>query len=254
MFRGRHALITGGASGLGRLHAERLLAVGARVTILDVNEAALAALEGPSVLALRCDVTDLAAVRAAVARAEETFGVVERLVHCAAIMPGGLLMERSAESLVRLMSINYGGMVHVCQTVVPGMLARDRGDVVLYGSTAGIVVAPRFGGYGATKAANNFYAQVLIAENRGSKVRFQLVCPPAVDTPLLDQAREEGPRFLKDIRTTRLALVSPELVVDSVEDCLERGVTINFPGSAKWVALAARVLPSALLRAVMSLP
>lgn len=74
-------------------------------------------------------------------------------------------------------------------------------------------------------------------------MRSQLVCPPAVDTPLIDQAKETGPGFLKDIQKTRRMLVSPELVVDSVERCLERGVRINYPGPARWLPLMWRLFP-----------
>ena len=90
------------------------------------------------------------------------------------------------------MEINYVGMVNVCQTVIPAMVARDEGEVILYGSTAGLMPMQRFGAYGASKAANNFYAGLLIAENR-SKVRMTLVYPPAVNTPLLDQAVDGPP-------------------------------------------------------------
>lgn len=121
--------------------------------------------QSPNVLAIRCDVTKLDEVRAAITRAEQQNGTIDRLINCAAIMPGGLLKDANPESLSTIKQINYGGMINVCQTVVPSMLERNAGDVVIYGSTAGVVPAKRFGGYGATKAANNFYAQVLMDEN-----------------------------------------------------------------------------------------
>jgi len=250
MLHRKHAFITGGGSGMGRLHALRLAARNVRVTALDLNEAGLTevASHSPNILTIHCDVTQLTQVRDAVTHAETAHGAIDQLINCAAIMPGGLLMEASPESLNRIMEINYGGMINVCQTVVPKMLERNVGDVIIYGSTAGLVPATRFGGYGVTKAANNFYAQVLMQENKGSKLRFQLVCPPAVDTPLIDQAKESGPVFLKDIQTTRKNMVSPEFVVDTVEQCLERGVQINYPGPAKWVAFAVRFFPGLVKR------
>ena len=141
-----------------------------------------------------CDVTDLAKVQQTVSTVIEAHGPVDRLINCAAIMPGGLLLDHSAEQISGIMEINYVGMVNVCQTVIPAMVARDEGEVILYGSTAGLMPMQRFGAYGASKAANNFYAGLLIAENR-SKVRMTLVYPPAVKTPLLDQA-VDGPSLL----------------------------------------------------------
>ena len=89
-------------------------------------------------------------------------------------------------------------MVNVCQTVVPDMLQRNYGDVIIYGSTAGMIVTAKFGAYGATKCANNFYTKVLIEENKKSKIRILLVCPPAVDMPLLKQAEAtDQPVLLK---------------------------------------------------------
>lgn len=148
------------------------------------------------------------------------------------------------------MTTNYMGMVNVSQTVLPCMLNRNAGDFIVYGSVAGIVVTNRFGAYGATKAATNFYMKVLMQENRNTNVRFQLVCPPAVDTPLINQARQEGPQFLKDIQESRKNLVSPEMVVDSVEKCLERGVEVNYPGPAKLIRILHPVFPKLVTRIV----
>lgn len=114
----KHALISGGGSGIGRLHALRLVERGAKVTILDVNEKGPAEVAGrsPNVLAIRCDVTKLDEVRAAITRAEQQNGTIDRLINCAAIMPGGLLKDASPESLSTIKQINYGGMINVCQT------------------------------------------------------------------------------------------------------------------------------------------
>jgi NAD(P)-dependent dehydrogenase (short-subunit alcohol dehydrogenase family) len=247
-FYGKTALITGGASGLGRLHAIHLAEGGAKVAILDVNEKGMeeTIAFSPNIIPFTCDVTNLKQVQEIVDTIEKEIGKIERLIHCAAIMPGGLLMDAEAESINNVMFINYGGMINVCQTVVPRMLARNRGDVILYGSTAGLVPVSRFGAYGASKAATNLYARVLMRENKKSSVRFQLVCPPAVDTPLIDQAKENGPRFLKEAQKTHRNIISPETVVHSVEKCLEKGKKINYPGQAKWINLLHGIFPSLL--------
>ncbi|MEL6536965.1 MAG: SDR family NAD(P)-dependent oxidoreductase [Bacteroidota bacterium] len=249
-FHGKVALITGGGSGIGRLHAQELAKTGATVAILDVNEQGLeeTAKESANIHPYVCNVTDLSAVELVVETVSQDHGPVDRLIVCAAIMPGGALMESKADLLNNIMHINYGGMVNICQSVVPGMLARNHGDVIIYGSTAGILPVERFGGYGATKAASNFYAKVLIRENRGSAVRFQLVCPPAVDTPLINQVKENGPEFLKTIQQTRRNLATPQQVVRSVEKCLERGRALNYPGPARYVRWLHGIWPGLLRR------
>lgn len=235
------ALITGGASGLGRRHALHLASEGYRVAVLDISDDGLAetAQHSAHIHPYRCDVTDLEQVRSVVSTVIADHGAIDRLVNCAAIMPGGLLLESEAELVTKIMDINYFGMVHVCQTVLPAMVARNAGEVILYGSTAGMVPMQRFGAYGTSKAANNFYARVLIAENR-SKVRMTLVFPPAVNTPLLDQA-SEGPPILHTRFGRRFLTIEPDRVVRAAERSVRRGQKYCYPGFlARLISVAQR--------------
>ena len=253
-FHGNIVLITGGASGIGKVHAKSLAGRGAKVIVIDLDETGLKEISSASanIIPFRCDVSELKQVQDLVAKIEGEIGAVDRLIHCAAIMPGGLLSEVHATQISEVMQINYVGMVNLTQTLLPYMVRRKAGDIIVYGSVAGIVVTNRFGAYGASKAATNFYMQVLMHENRGSHIRFQLVCPPAVDTPLIDQAKDTGPKFLKDIQTNRKNLLSPELVVASVESCLEKGIQINYPGPARWIRILYPCFPKLVSRLVNS--
>lgn len=238
-------LITGGASGIGRLHALRAAEKGKTVAILDLNDQGLAEVSGKhaSIHPFRCDVTDHAALKQLVSDIEQRLGEVDCLIVCAAIMPGGELAKVDPAKTVKAMEINYGGMVNTTSILLDRMLPRGRGDIVIYGSTAGIIPIDRFGAYGATKAAVNHYAKVLISENRNKGIRFQLVCPPAVDTPLISQADEGGPDFLRTGRTSISQMVTPDVVVESVEHALEAGREINYPGRGKLIELAYRAFP-----------
>ena len=242
-------LITGGASGIGRLHARRIAARGSKVAIVDLNEEGLADVSGQhsSISAFSCDVTDHAAFEKVVSDIEQCLGEISCLIVCAAIMPGGELAKTDPAKTIRIMQINYGGMVNATSIALSRMLPRARGDIIIYGSTAGIVPINRFGAYGATKAAVNHYAKVLISENRGKGIRFQLVCPPAVDTPLIDQATN-GPDFLKNGRKSISQMVTPEVVVESVERALASGREINYPGRGKLIELAYRAFPKLVQR------
>ena len=165
-------LVTGGASGIGRAFVERMSKQGWQVCVLDVNESALAELTGDSISTFRCDVTDLERLEATVREIVARFGPVDRLIHCAAIMPAGKLANMEAESINHLMTVNYGGMVNVVQTLLPDMLARDSGELIVFGSSGGSVPVPDCGAYCASKAATNLYMEILAEENRASAVQF----------------------------------------------------------------------------------
>ncbi|KQQ46118.1 hypothetical protein ASF69_07980 [Rhizobium sp. Leaf311] len=243
-------VITGGASGLGRLHALRLAQKGGYVAIIDLNQEGLQDVSGHDsrIKPFSCDVTDHDALEATVAEIEQTLGPVTCLIACAAIMPGGELAKTDPAKINKVMQINYCGMVNATGILLKRMLPRRKGDIIIYGSTAGIVPIDRFGAYGASKAAVNHYAKILINENRNSGLRFQLVCPPAVDTPLISQVAEAGPDFLRNGRTSISQMVTPEVVVESVERALEAGREVNYPGRGKLIELAYRAFPGIVRR------
>jgi NAD(P)-dependent dehydrogenase (short-subunit alcohol dehydrogenase family) len=224
-FHGKLALVTGAASGMGRLASRRLAAAGAQVAALDVNEAGLRETRGdsaaihPSVV----DVTDARAVAAAVRRIESELGPVDRVMNAAAIMPTERILNQDADLVNRIMAINYGGTVNVTMATLPGMLERGRGDLVNFASVAGWLPTLHFGAYNASKFAVVAFTEVLYHENRGRGVRFACVCPPPVATPLLDQAKSQ-PKILD-----QLPPISPESVLDAIERDLERGKLMVFP-------------------------
>ena len=141
-FTGNVALVTGGASGMGRVAALRLAASGAKVAVFDMNEAALAevAASSPGIRAWRCNVADWQDVQACVAAVERELGPIDRLTHAAGIMPSYAVIDTTLEEARRLMEVNYFGTLHMIRAVVPGMLARDRGDVILFGSISGMAL------------------------------------------------------------------------------------------------------------------
>ncbi|RIL02555.1 MAG: short-chain dehydrogenase [Proteobacteria bacterium] len=234
-FGGKVALVTGAASGMGRLAARRLASGGAAVAALDVNEAGLALTRGDDarIHAYAVDVTDARAVAETVRRVESELGPVDRVMNAAAIMPTDRLLEQDAKLVNRIMAINYGGTVNVTYAVLPGMIERRRGDLVNFASVAGWMPSLHFGAYNASKFAVVAFTEVLAHENRGSGVRFACVCPPPVATPLLDQAKSQ-PKILSE-----LPPIQPETVLDAIERDLERGKLMVFPdrnaSAAVWM-------------------
>jgi NAD(P)-dependent dehydrogenase (short-subunit alcohol dehydrogenase family) len=224
-FRGKVALVTGAASGMGRLSARRLAAGGARVAALDVNDAGLRETCGDddSIRPYPVDVTEAQDVVETVRRVEADLGPIDRVMNAAAIMPTERLLNQDAGLVNRIMAINYGGTVNVTLAVLPGMLQRGRGDLVNFASVAGWLPTLHFGAYNASKFAVVAFTEVLYHENRNAGVRFACVCPPPVATPLLDQAKSQ-PKIL-----TQVPAIAPERVLDAIERDLERGRLMVFP-------------------------
>ena len=227
-FTGKVALITGGGSGMGQRAAQLLAQDGAAVAILDVNEAGMAATarDHPGIKTYPVDIGDTDAVVSVVARIQSELGPIDRVCNAAAIMPFGKLLEQDAKVQLKLMDVNYGGLVNIATATLPGMVARGSGDFISFSSMSGIIPGLLMGGYCATKSAVSMYTEILYHENRDSGVRFVCVCPPPVATPLWQQAHDTVlPQLTKSGDT-----LQPEDVLADIERCLETGKYYSFPG------------------------
>lgn len=243
-------LITGGGSGMGREAARRFAGAGATVALFDVNaqgmEETAAGLD--NVHSWAVDITDFAAVCAAVREVEAQLGPVERLYNCAAIMPFGKLLEQGNGIIHKQMAINYGGLVNITQAVLPGMVERGHGDFVSFASMAGWIPMLKTGAYTATKFAVRAFTETLLHENINSGVRFACVCPPAVATPLLKQGQEtDWPKMLSDQGDP----IAPGVVIDAVEECLAKGRFFVYPTrDAKIGVFMRRLFPGLIWKQV----
>ena len=141
------------------------------------------------------------------------------MANAAAIMPFGRLLEEDPKLTTRVMAINYGGLVNVATAALPKMVERGRGDFVSFSSMTGIVPGLLMGAYASSKAAVQFYTEILYHENRNSGLRFCCVCPPAVKTALWQQAEATVVPKLPSKGETLL----PDAVIDEIERCLDKG-------------------------------
>lgn len=252
-FNGRVALVTGGGSGMGQLAALRLARQGAAVAVVDVNETGMKETQrrgGDNIFVYPCDVTDEVAVNHVVSQVATSHGPIDRLVHAAGIMPAGRIFDTPVERLLAPMKINYFGTVHVTKAVLPGMVSRDRGDVVLFGSVTGYSSSTNFSAYCASKSAVNTYGEILIHEHRHTNLRMILAAPSAVKTPLLNQAVTGGPKALVDAVTNGRA-ADPDAILDSIERGLERGTKVLVPGAeARATWMFRRLSPALMWRLV----
>ncbi len=246
-FEDRVVLVTGAASGMGRLAAQRMADAGARVAAVDVNEEGLfATADGRERIGARAlDVTDARGVEKLVAEVESELGPIDRVYNAAAIMPTDILLEQDIDTVKRIMDINYGGVAAVCHAIMPGMLERGRGDMIIFASIAGWLPTMHFGAYNASKFAVVAYTEVLYHETLGRGVRVVCVCPPPVDTPLLEQAKSK-PKVLE-----QMPPIPPENVLDAIEAGLEKGNLFVFPGRGTKAAWRMRrFLPGLMWRNV----
>jgi NAD(P)-dependent dehydrogenase (short-subunit alcohol dehydrogenase family) len=106
-----------------------------------------------------------------VEQAVDRFVGMDRLIHCARIMPGGRVRDMDVAPVARVMEVNYVGTVRVVEAGLPGMRARGGGQMVVLGSLTGYVPPPGFGAYSASKAAVNAYVESLAHEERRSGVQ-----------------------------------------------------------------------------------
>ena len=183
---GRHALVTGGSRGIGAAIADALAAAGARVTVLGRDRAALAAVAartGGSVVI--ADVTDAAALDAAIAEAESGAGPVDILVNNAGAAETAKFAASDDALWERMIALNLTSVVRATRRVLPGMLQRDWGRVISVASTAGLKGYAYVGAYSAAKHAVIWLTRSLALETARTGVTVNAVCPGYTYTALV---------------------------------------------------------------------
>jgi NAD(P)-dependent dehydrogenase (short-subunit alcohol dehydrogenase family) len=187
--KGRHAVVTGGASGLGFAIAERLTASGATVIIWDLDEkACLAAAARLSGYCGIIDVSDLAAVTNAVQTTLKLVPAIDILINNAGITgPNVKLWDYPADAWNQVFAVNLHGVFNCCRAVIPHMRSRNYGRIVNIASVAGKDGNPNASAYSASKAAVIALTKSLGKELADTEIRVNCVTPAAVRTPLFAQ-------------------------------------------------------------------
>jgi meso-butanediol dehydrogenase/(S,S)-butanediol dehydrogenase/diacetyl reductase len=189
-FLGRTALVTGGASGIGRATAIRLASEGAAVVAVDVDAGALSSLSDESeelageLSTLIGNVGTESGVEALVAESVERLGGLDVVVNAAGVLSFSHTHEQSLEEWNRLLTINLTGTFLVCRQALPSLLAR-RGNIVNLASTAAHKGQPWAAAYSATKGGVLAMTRTLAIEYAGAGLRVNSVSPGAIDTPIM---------------------------------------------------------------------
>ena len=184
---GEVVVITGGAQGIGAALAAAVNAAGGTAVVFDVVKPA-----DPVVEYVEVDVTDRSSVAAAVAGVVERHERIDGLVAGAAVQPRSPVLELDAVEWSRTLQVNLDGVVWACQAVVPHMVARRSGSVVVFTSGMASTGYPEASAYAASKAALVAFAKSLAAEVAGHRVRVNVVAPGVIDTEQF-RAANTGP-------------------------------------------------------------
>jgi NAD(P)-dependent dehydrogenase (short-subunit alcohol dehydrogenase family) len=246
--QGKVALVTGGASGIGAATATQLVARGAKVAVVDLDGDSLAGLlgrlGGESVISVTGDVTELADMESAVARAVERFGGLDIVVANAGIASYGSALAVDPKIFRRLIDVNITGVFHTVRAALPQLL-QNSGYILVVSSAAAYLPAPGLAAYGASKAGVEHLANSLRLELGYRGVAVGSAHMSWIDTPMVQDSK----RDLASFRERLEQLPGPLGETTSAEVCAEafvRGIErrsnrVNVPG---WVELLRWLKPA----------
>jgi NAD(P)-dependent dehydrogenase (short-subunit alcohol dehydrogenase family) len=196
--KARVAVVTGAASGMGLAIARRLATDGSRVALLDLRaEAAQRAAEelreaGAQSLGVEADVTDRAAVDAALGKVRAELGPVAIMVTAAGLDAFERFGEITRESWERVVGVNLTGTFHCLQAALPDMLEAGWGRMLTISSSSAQSGAPRMAHYVAAKAGVVGLTRALALELARKAITVNVVTPGMIDTPMLRRAADSG--------------------------------------------------------------
>jgi NAD(P)-dependent dehydrogenase (short-subunit alcohol dehydrogenase family) len=253
--RGRVAVVTGGASGIGKAMAARFVAEGMDVVIADIEAPALeATADELGVVGVVTDVSDPASVQALAAATVERFGAVHVVCNNAGVGGGGRIRDLTLDDWRWVIDVNLWGVIHGVQSFLPHLIGNpDGGHIVNTASLAGLVAPPGLGPYAATKFAVVGLSESLAAElvADAPSVHVSVLCPGFVRTNIFTSARNRpehlgpqrpAPALPGDVRRQQIEelFIEPAAVADDVLDAIRNDRFWIFTHPDMLSAVAAR--------------
>jgi len=225
-FEGKTAVITGGASGIGRAMGELFLAQGMNVVLADIEQAALdrtvsdLRAAGPCI-GVRTDVSSADEVQRLADRAVEEYGAIHIACNNAGVFTGGLLWEESLADYQWLLDVNVWGVIHGIRTFVPVMAAQDTDcHIVNTASMAAVTAMPYSGIYHMTKHAVLALSESLYHELafHAPNVKVSVLCPEAINTGIAASERNRPGAYSRagDIVESDARAMVSQALTDSV--------------------------------------
>ena len=203
--KGKVAVVTGGASGIGRAMADRFAQAGMKLVLADIESGPLEAAakeireSGAEVVSARTDVTDLTAVEALLATTLDAFGAAHVVCNNAGVATAGPVWEASIADWEFTLGANLWGVIYGVKTFAPVLLEQNEGHFVNTASMAGLVSGPNMGAYNVSKYGVVALTETLFADlqNAGSDVGASVLCPAFVQSRIWDSGRNR-PESLRD--------------------------------------------------------
>jgi NAD(P)-dependent dehydrogenase (short-subunit alcohol dehydrogenase family) len=198
-FHDRVAMITGGASGIGKASAHLFAQSGAKVALVDVDEAVGPTVvqeikdEGGQACFISCDVTQDAECRRAVEETIKAFGSLRILVNSAGIIHRTTILETSEKQWDHTLAVNLKGIFLTCKYALPEMIQDGGGAIINISSGWGLVGGRQAAAYCASKGGVVLLTKAMALDHAHQNIRVNCVCPGDVDTPMLRaEARQLG--------------------------------------------------------------
>ncbi len=234
MYKGKRVLITGGASGIGRIMAEKLLKEGANVIVWDISQKNIdTTIEVLSDLGnISANIVDVSNTKS-IDKAAYAVGSVDVLINNAGIVVGKSFKESTDMDIDKTMAINTNGVMYITARFLPSMLERGAGHICNIASSAGLISNPNMSIYVASKWAVVGWSDSLRLELKGSGVNVTTVLPYYINTGMFDGVK------------SRIPILKPEKVADTVLRSIKRGE--KFRPIHRWlyhtVRLGQAILP-----------
>src|SRR6056297_1238340 len=242
-FKDKTVLITGGASGIGKLMAHKILSLGAaKMIIWDINRENLENTtneikeSGGEIFSYQVDVANLEQVKQTALKVKDEVGIVDILINNAGVVVGKFFHEHSHQDIDFTMNINTSALMHITLEFIPDMMKKGEGHIVNIASAAGMVANPKMSIYCASKWSVIGWSDSLRLEMERihKKVKVTTVTPYYISTGMFD-----------GVKSKLIPIINPEKAARKiVRGVIKNKIFIRMPGIIYWLPLIKGILPA----------